>query len=588
MTRLMGIYRRVSTDEQASVIEGSIDNQKHRIEAYIQMKNASEFGWGKVVEIYTDDGFSAKDTNRPAYKRMMKDLKRGKINMIVVTELSRLSRNIPDFCDFLKSLDSQNAKFLSIKEQFDTSNPAGKMMLFNMINLAQFEREQTSERVAINGHARALRGLLSGSPAILGYDKSPDNRSTFLVNEKEAADVKAIFAAYLDSKTIGRTIPVLEAKGIKPKARASKHNRLVRDGRWTPDSLNFTLQNKSYVGLREINKINKFKDQDHLKPFQRYSVVKASWPAIIDTETFDLVQLNIAANRESERARLDTAEERIYLATRLCRCGECGKSLSGQSAHGRNGIHRYYVHSRKKGDVITCHPKSVRASEVEDGLINHLSEMLLRAGYFDKVAGQIRKTTILSGDEMKAEKTRLQADIAKFSSSIKNTFKLQAVLSDDPESLKEIAAEIKELSQKRKASETALEELKGQVGLESDVDDAIDDLKSRLDSFRRGFTKATGSTRKSLIQGLIHAITVTPKGLEIEYRLKHGLNTTGIDYIQDEPDHGRSNVIHLDLDRRESPFREANSQVQIISASRVRELKDLVGAEGFEPPIRRL
>jgi hypothetical protein len=79
----------------------------------------------------------------------------------------------------------------------------------------------------------------------------------------------------------------------------------------------------------------------------------------------------------------------------------------------------------------------------------------------------------------------------------------------------------------KKAAETALEELKAQESLEDDVEDAIGDLKDRLDSFRRGFTKASGMTRKILIHGLIHGIVVTPKGLSIEYRLRHGLNSTG-------------------------------------------------------------
>lgn len=157
----------VSTDEQANVVEGSLDNQQHRMRSFIDIKNMQEPGWSRLVEIYIDDGYSAKDTNRPAYQRMMKGLTRGKINTVMVTELSRLSRSIPDFCDFHKVLDDHDAKFLSIKEQFDTSTPAGRMMLFNMINLAQFEREQTSERVAINCHSRSLRGLLSGGPVVL-------------------------------------------------------------------------------------------------------------------------------------------------------------------------------------------------------------------------------------------------------------------------------------------------------------------------------------------------------------------------------------------------------------------------------------
>jgi DNA invertase Pin-like site-specific DNA recombinase len=159
MQHKIGIYVRVSTEEQAQVADGSIESQQHRINGFIDIKKHQEKGWGKVVETYIDDGYSAGSTNRPAYQRMIRDLKTGKINLILVTDLSRLSRNISDFCDLYKDLGKYKANFLSIKEQFDTSTPIGEMMVFNMVNLAQFERKQTSERVKANLLARSKRGL---------------------------------------------------------------------------------------------------------------------------------------------------------------------------------------------------------------------------------------------------------------------------------------------------------------------------------------------------------------------------------------------------------------------------------------------
>lgn len=112
------------------------------------MLTALSFG-DNVADVYSDEGLSAKDTKRPAFQRMMRDIRKGRINLILVTDLSRLSRNILDFCLLLEELKKYNAKFLSLKEQFDTSTPAGEMMVFNMINLAQFERKQTAERVSL-------------------------------------------------------------------------------------------------------------------------------------------------------------------------------------------------------------------------------------------------------------------------------------------------------------------------------------------------------------------------------------------------------------------------------------------------------
>lgn len=119
MRHKIGIYVRVSTEEQAQVADGSIESQQHRIKSFIDIKRLQEKDWGKIVDTYIDDGYSAKSTNRPAYQRMIRDLKLGKINLILITDLSRLSRNISDFCELYKELGKYKANFLSIKEQFE-------------------------------------------------------------------------------------------------------------------------------------------------------------------------------------------------------------------------------------------------------------------------------------------------------------------------------------------------------------------------------------------------------------------------------------------------------------------------------------
>ena len=138
MLHKIGAYIRVSTEEQAQVLEGSLDSQRHRLASYVDLKNLQESNWGKIIEVYADEGLSAKDMHRPALQRLLTDIRLGKINLILVTDLSRLSRNILDFCLLLEDLKKHNGKFLSVKEQFDTTTAVGEMMVFNMINLSQF------------------------------------------------------------------------------------------------------------------------------------------------------------------------------------------------------------------------------------------------------------------------------------------------------------------------------------------------------------------------------------------------------------------------------------------------------------------
>lgn len=553
VTFQVGAYCRVSTEEQAAVIEGSMDNQRHRMQSFVDMKSHQEKNWGVITEFYIDDGYSAKDTNRPAYQRMLRDLKRGKINAIMVTEISRLSRNIPDFSDFLNALDDRDGEFFSIKEQFDTSTPVGKMMLYNMINLAQFEREQTSERVAINCHSRSMRGLLNGGPVILGYDKHPINKTTFVVNEIEAEQVRELFKLYLEHRTLSRTIAALETKEIKPKARPSRRNRLVEEGRWTTDSLNFVLQNPAYIGKKEVNKVAKDKDQSRLKPWQRYSIVEASWPAIVSEETFNAVQEVIQENKEKERNRLSTSERRIFIASQLLKCSECGGTLVGSSAHGRNKVHRYYVHSHKPGDVIKCAYKRYSADEIEQAIADHLCDMLLQAGHFNKVGEAIRQSVSVKPEEIKRRKARVSEEIKKLTLAIQRTFKIQAEMDVDSDGIKLVAQELQELGRKKKILADEMEQLKATENQCDDVEDAVDDLKERVEAFKRGWRKATPMAKKSLLKDLIWGIVVTQKGLSVEFRLKHGLNSSGFLDSKSTTFKTDSTVIDLAEHRRTNP-----------------------------------
>lgn len=552
MSLRIGAYTRVSTDEQANVIEGSLDNQRHRMKSFVDLKNLQESAWGNIIEFYIEDGFSAKDTNRPAYQRMMKDLKKGKIDAVMVTELSRLSRNIPDFCDFHKLLEFHSAKFFSIKEQFDTSTPAGKMMLYNMVNLAQFEREQTAERVSINFHARAKRGLLNGGPAILGYDKDPSQKTTFIVNKKEARAVVTIFDLFLENRTLGRTIDALETNGIKSKSRKNKKYRLIEQGRWTTDSLGFLLRNRAYIGEREVNKENQHQDQKKLKSWQQYSLVKASWPPIVEKKTFDAVQEILQNNRDKERMRLATSASRVFAASNICICEECGRKLVGQSAHGRRQAYRYYVHTSKRGDVINCAIKRIKADKIEEKIASYLTDILLDAEHFEKIESRIRDSVAFSPEELKSEKDRISSELKKVSLAVKNTFKIQSELDAHSDAIRETAKELEILSRQKRVLESELENLKVRESNHEDVEDAVLDLKNKISAFNKGWIKASAPIKKALLQDILHAVIIGPKGFKIQYKLKHNLNKPVSLNPTQEPSESTGNVVKIAKHRRPS------------------------------------
>jgi site-specific DNA recombinase len=171
--RKVAYYIRCSTEEQAENPDGTIKNQEERLNLALRVRQESGGFSGKRIGVYCDAGRSGKDMNLPELKRLLKDIERGEVSLVMVTELSRLSRSIKDFSEIWEFMQGAGCAFLSLRENFDTSNAAGEMMLYSLANFAQFERRQTSERVAANFEARAKRGLWNGGVLPLGYEPDP-------------------------------------------------------------------------------------------------------------------------------------------------------------------------------------------------------------------------------------------------------------------------------------------------------------------------------------------------------------------------------------------------------------------------------
>jgi site-specific DNA recombinase len=532
MQHKIGIYVRVSSEEQAQVVDGSIDSQQHRIRGFVDIKLLQEKSWGKIIDTYIDDGYSAKNTNRPAYQRMMKDIRNGKIDLILLTDLSRLSRSIADFCLLIKELEKYKAKFLSIKEQFDTSTPAGEMMVFNMINLAQFERRQTSERIAMNFHSRALRGLVNGGNPILGFDKNPTNPGKLIVNDQEAALVKMIFESYLDAGSISTTVKKLNTLKIPRKNWQSRKFRHISDGRWTVGALKILLRNIAYIGKREINKAHKNESPHHLKAWQQHQIVEASWPAIIDHKLFESVQKALDYAKEGERNRLDGAERRIFLVTGLLRCKTCGKALFGQAAHGTNRVIRYYGHKQATGDPITCPIKRFSADEIEDAIIRHLGEVVLKVGYLEKIEANIQKMTGENSSGVKALHTQRLKDLQKVEAEIDSIFRLMVTLPETSASNTIVKEKLQNLSEKKLHLTEAIADTVARIGAEISASAAKSVIQDRGSEFKRGFKKATPSNQKRLIRNVFDQLVFGEDGLSLFYDITSDGENPGSDSIK--------------------------------------------------------
>lgn len=162
------IYTRVSTDRGLDQDFNSLDAQYDASQSYI--RSQAHAGWTLLRAKYDDGGFSGGNTDRPALRRLLEDVRAGKIDVIVVYKVDRLTRSLADFAKLVELFDKQNVSFVSVTQQFNTTTSMGRLTLNVLLSFAQFEREVTSERIRDKIAASKRKGLWVGGMAPLGYD----------------------------------------------------------------------------------------------------------------------------------------------------------------------------------------------------------------------------------------------------------------------------------------------------------------------------------------------------------------------------------------------------------------------------------
>ena len=325
----IAIYVRVSTEEQAENPEGSIKNQEMRLREYVKLKNMIE-PFGEVAVVFSDPGVSAKNMNRPGFQRMLKAIEQHEVDLVLVTELSRFSRSTKDFANLQDFLETHNCKFMSIRENFDTSGAAGAMVLNLMASIAEFERRQTAERISHSFLARAKRGLYNGGSVPLGYMVDADKRGSLKIVPEEAELVKLFFQTFLREQTLAATAKWLNSNKIAVPRRVHGGGS-IRAKTVRFDTVYRVLKNKAYVATRVFQTKNGWEQ------------AAALWEPIIDHTTFTRVQKMLEHNcnrRKTHKNKLP------YGLTGLIFCKECGESMSGASATGGTGKRvGYYEHA---------------------------------------------------------------------------------------------------------------------------------------------------------------------------------------------------------------------------------------------------
>lgn len=348
------IYTRKSSEEGLEQDFNSLHAQREACAAYI-LSQASE-GWTLHPNEYDDGGLSGGTLERPALQRLMKDIEAGRIDIVVVYKVDRLSRSLLDFAKLVEAFDKANVSFVSVTQSFNTTNSMGRLTLNMLLSFAQFEREVTAERIRDKIAASKARGMWMGGNPPLGY--KPDGRTLAIV-EEHAEIVRHIFARYLDLGNVRLVVGELAREGIIAPERIATTGRATGGRPFTRGQIYKLLSNPIYIG--EIH----HKGQVHAGKHE----------AVIDRATWGGVQRMLVANLQGERSG-SRAQSPSLLAGRIF--DQHGEPLVAVHANKKQVRYRYYVSRSLQHDPNASSSDGLRipALEIEAAISQLLAEAL--------------------------------------------------------------------------------------------------------------------------------------------------------------------------------------------------------------------
>jgi len=237
------VYTRKSSEEGLEQEFNSLNAQREACEAYI--KSQTNEGWEALEAPFDDGGISGGTMDRPGLKSLLQEVRKGRVDVIVVYKVDRLTRSLVDFARIVELLDEQGVSFVSVTQQFNTTSSMGRLTLNVLLSFAQFEREVTSERIRDKIAASKKKGMWMGGHPPLGYDIQ--NRR-LVPNTKEVETIRLIFERYTELRSIVKLIVELKSRGIKGKTWRTQKGQVREGGNFTNGGLHRLLRNPIYVG----------------------------------------------------------------------------------------------------------------------------------------------------------------------------------------------------------------------------------------------------------------------------------------------------------------------------------------------------
>ena len=342
------IYTRKSTEDGLEQEFNSLDAQYEACAAYALSQQHE--GWVVAKERYDDGGFSGGNMERPGLKRLLADIEAGRVDIVLLYKIDRLTRSLTDFAKIVDVMDAKGASFVSITQSFNTTTSMGRLTLNMLLSFAQFEREVTGERIRDKIAASKKKGIWMGGPVPLGYDVR-DRK--LVVNTEEAEQVRHIMQLYLALGTVPLLAEELNAKGYRTKVQRRTGGPHRGGCIFRRGTLYHLLSNRIYRGMI-VHKGKAYAGEHE---------------AIVDEDLWDRVEAQLAKNASGSSRRKRQQNPSLLI----------GKVFDGEGramtpSHAQNGKKRYRYYVTRPEDVDGSPACRVNAHDLEQLVCEQLAE----------------------------------------------------------------------------------------------------------------------------------------------------------------------------------------------------------------------
>lgn len=437
------IYLRVSTSYQAD--RDSLPMQRKDLVGYCEYAlNISDY------TVFEDAGYSGKNTDRPAFQKMMMQIRNGMYSHLLVWKIDRISRNLLDFAQMYEELKTLGVTFISRNEQFDTSTAMGEAMLKMVLIFAELERKTTAERVTATMISRANDGTWNGGRVPFGYDYNKETQ-TFSINGDESYIVLQMYDLYEKTDSLVRTARELNKLGYVSR----QHNP------FSPVSIWIILRNPWYVGTYRYN-YYKIPGRRAVKEESEWVVIENHHSPLVSKERFDHVQKMLDSNaRYRNTPGRSSKQKNVNIFSGLIWCSCCGAAFTASPGK----LHASGYRPTKYGcpnvrKTKTCNAKYTSDPVIGEFLLNFILNVINAQKGFEKISSPADlESRLLRGDAFRDVAKIDSASVAALYEMLSSFSPADSVLLKKPTIKKNLDPELRKLRSDKRKTERALARL---------------------------------------------------------------------------------------------------------------------------------